>query len=116
MREHTLAEFGVECRNIEPALDKQLAAALQHAVDPELGVDMLNLGLVYRIEQNEDGSFRVEMLLTMIGCPLTDYLSMLIKHALELAVGDAPTVVQYRMDVQWSIARMSRAARMTLHV
>lgn len=116
MREHTLAEFGVECHNIDATLDKQLAAALQHAVDPELGVDMLNLGLVYRLEQKDDGSYRVEMLLTMIGCPLTDYLSMLIEHAMALAVGDAPITVQYRMDVQWSMARMSRAARMTLHV
>lgn len=116
MREHTLAEFGVECHNIDATLDKQLAAALQHAVDPELGVDMLNLGLVYRLEQKDDGSYRVEMLLTMIGCPLTDYLSMLIEHAMALVVGDAPVKVQYRMDVQWSMARMSRAARMTLHV
>lgn len=114
MAQH-LADYGVTCTGIGDAESSALADALHKAVDPELGVDMLELGLVYEVIHDEQG-YRLEMLLTTIGCPLTDYLEMILKHAMALVIGDAPLLVQFRMTPAWTMDRMTRACRMTLGV
>ena len=111
-----LADYHVKCINVPAALDEQLVAALARTTDPELGVDMLNLGLVYSLELRADNSWHIEMLLTTIGCPLTDYLEMIMKHAMALVAPDAPVTVQFRMEPAWTPKLMSRAARLTLGV
>ncbi|WDF81738.1 iron-sulfur cluster assembly protein [Lacticaseibacillus pabuli] len=111
-----LADYGVTCTGIDAAESEALAAALHRAVDPELGVDMLELGLVYQLVREPDAGYRLEMLLTTIGCPLTDYLEKILQHAMALVIGDAPVQVQFRMTPVWTMDRMSRACRMTLGV
>lgn len=110
----SLADYGVTTAGIDEATSVALADALTHAVDPELGVDMLNLGLVYDLQVADDGTYHLQMLLTTIGCPLTDYLEKMLRHAMELVIGDATLTVQFRFTPAWSPDRMTRVAKMTL--
>jgi metal-sulfur cluster biosynthetic enzyme len=116
MAKQGLSDFGVHSSGIDTALSERLADALQHAVDPELGVDMLNLGLVYRLEKTGTHAYAVQMLLTQIGCPLTDYLEKMVLHALQLVDADVSAQIQFCLRPAWTPARMSRVARMQLGV
>jgi len=95
--------------------DKALEA-LKTVIDPELGVDIVNLGLIYDVTLNDIGEARVTMTLTIMGCPLTDELASGIAEAL----GDLPEVKEVVINLvwepAWTIARMSREARLALGV
>ena len=61
---------------IELPADKydQVLEALKEVIDPEIGVNIVDLGLIYGLAQSEDGSLLINMTLTSAGCPLTDVL------------------------------------------
>ncbi|WP_054750793.1 metal-sulfur cluster assembly factor [Lacticaseibacillus thailandensis] len=84
-----LADYHATTENIDATTDAALTDALVQAVDPELMVDMLNLGLVYHVRRTDNGDYEVQMLLTQIGCPLTDYLDKMVQHAIALVAPDA---------------------------
>ena len=51
-------------------LKESILGALEQVIDPELGIDIVNLGLVYDIEMTDEGKAIVTMTLTAMGCPL----------------------------------------------
>ncbi|WP_137625335.1 metal-sulfur cluster assembly factor [Lactiplantibacillus pingfangensis] len=91
-------------------------AALTQVIDPELGVDVVGLGLIYDVTNDDNGHCVVTMTLTMMGCPLTELLADRITTALT-ALPEVNTVeINLVWSPVWSIAKMSRAARLTLGV
>ena len=68
-------------------VEHKVLEALQKVIDPELGIDLVNLGLVYGINVDESGKCLVTMTLTMMGCPLTDVLNHDITTAVEAVNG-----------------------------
>ncbi|WP_461214205.1 metal-sulfur cluster assembly factor [Lacticaseibacillus sp. GG6-2] len=98
-----------------PATDLQdrLLADLSSVIDPELGVDLINLGLIYGLKMT-DGVVTVTMTLTTMGCPISQVLENMIESALE----KEPEVSEVKLDIVWSPAwtpdKMSRYARMAL--
>ena len=94
--------------------DSDIREALRQVVDPELGVNIVDLGLVYRIDLTA-GHLRVEMTMTSPACPLRDYLTDLVAAAVEERVPEALTVeVVVVTDPPWSPERMSDEARQQL--
>ncbi|VDG20100.1 metal-sulfur cluster assembly factor [Lactiplantibacillus mudanjiangensis] len=91
-------------------------AALQDVIDPELGVDIVSLGLIYDVTNDDQGHCVVTMTLTMMGCPLTDVLANGITDALTALPEVKDVEINLVWEPAWSIARMSRAARLTLGV
>ncbi|WP_461242913.1 metal-sulfur cluster assembly factor [Secundilactobacillus muriivasis] len=94
-------------------LQDRMIDALQSVIDPELGVDLVNLGLIYGMSLT-DGVATVRMTLTTMGCPITQVLSNMIESALE----KLPEIDSVKIDLEWEPAwtpqRMSRYARMAL--
>jgi metal-sulfur cluster biosynthetic enzyme len=69
---------------------------LTHVYDPEIGLDLVNLGLIYDLRVR-DGDVEVEMSLTMPGCPMSDAMP----EAVERAVGMVPGVREVTVDLVW---------------
>ncbi|MFM6973839.1 MAG: metal-sulfur cluster assembly factor [Agromyces sp.] len=57
--------------------------ALKDVIDPELGVNIVDLGLIYDLKQSEDGALLIHMTLTSAGCPLTDVIEEQTAQALD---------------------------------
>ncbi|GFH40196.1 metal-sulfur cluster assembly factor [Lactococcus insecticola] len=94
----------------------RILSALEGVIDPELGVDIINLGLVYAIEFDDTGRTEIQMTLTTMGCPLADILTDQIHDVLK----EVPEVTD--IDVKlvwypaWSVDKMSRYARIALGI
>ncbi|WP_251575046.1 metal-sulfur cluster assembly factor [Limosilactobacillus agrestimuris] len=104
-------------------MDKQLSAneqaimtALKKVIDPELGIDLVNLGLIYGVDVDDDGNCIVTMTLTTMGCPISDVLYAMIKKA----VLGTPQIETCKINLVWEPAwtpdKMSRFARIVLGV
>lgn len=93
-----------------------LIGALENVIDPELGIDIVNLGLVYGVELNEEGTAVVTMTLTTMGCPLAGHIEADVKGAFI----DLPEVKDTQVNIiwspPWSKDRMSRYAKIALGV
>lgn len=107
-------EEGVE--NMDQELKDSIMGALELVVDPELGVDIVNLGLVYDTELDEEGTLTVTMTLTSMGCPLAGTIVEQVKQSLN----DIPEVKQTEVNIvwnpPWSKDRMSRYAKIALGI
>jgi len=67
---------------------EDLLEALRDVVDPELGVNVVDLGLVYGVSLDSDRVATIDMTLTSAACPLTDVIEDQAREALEGLVGD----------------------------
>src|SRR5665213_15025 len=84
--------------------------ALGNVYDPELCLDVVSLGLVYDV-RNEDGTVVVEMTLTTPGCPASESLPEMARAAIEEVVGsDAGVDIRVVWDPPWSPAMMNADA------
>lgn len=89
---------------------------LEQVDDPELGIDIVNLGLVYQVDLKESGYCLVQMTLTTMGCPLTHVIANSVEEAL-LKIPEIDEVkVEFIWEPAWSIDRMSRYAKLALGV
>ena len=98
------------------SIKDDIVQRLATVIDPELHIDIVNLGLVYTIDLDNDGICLIEMTLTTMGCPFTNVLAdMVIK-----AVKEVPEVknvdVEFVWEPAWTIDRMSRFAKLSLGV
>jgi len=79
------------------ATESDIREALRQVVDPEIGVNIVDLGLVYRIDLEETRA-RVVMTMTSPACPLADYLKELVTSAIQEQV---PGVTEVEIIVEW---------------
>ena len=101
---------------IDQDMKDSMLGALENVIDPELGVDIVNLGLVYDVDLTEEGLAIVTMTLTSMGCPLAPMIVDQVKTALS----DLPEVKDIQVDIVWQPAwtkdKMSRYAKMALGI
>lgn len=94
----------------------KILAALETVIDPELGIDIINLGLVYEISFEDNGLTEVKMTLTTMGCPLADVLTDQIHDALK----EVEEVTEIKVNLvwypAWTVDKMSRYARIALGI
>jgi metal-sulfur cluster biosynthetic enzyme len=91
--------------------DDAIREALRQVDDPEAGMNIVDLGLVYGIEVGEAG-VRVEMTMTTAACPMTDMIVGQVRDAVTAAVPQGTAVsVDLVWDPPWTPERMSGIAR-----
>jgi metal-sulfur cluster biosynthetic enzyme len=84
--------------------------ALKAVTDPEIGIDVVNLGLVYGIDFDE-GNVKVRMTLTSMGCPATGLIEFMAKEAIGTVDGVSQVDVQFTFDPPWSPDKMTEEGR-----
>ncbi|MEQ6388246.1 metal-sulfur cluster assembly factor [Bacillaceae bacterium S4-13-58] len=95
-------------------LEEQVWESLKGVIDPELGIDVVNLGLVYEVNVDDENNVFVKMTLTTPGCPLHDSIVNGAKSMI-LYLDEVNDVdVQLIWEPAWSPDRMSREARESL--
>lgn len=98
------------------AIKEHIVSALEQVIDPELGIDIVNLGLVYEVELYNGGQCVIKMTLTTMGCPLADVITEHIIQALKEVPEVSETKVELVWYPAWTTDRMSRYARIALGI
>lgn len=93
--------------------EAEVRDALTHVVDPELHMNIIDLGLVYKIEV-DGGSAHIEMTLTSPGCPFGPYLLHQVNEAAANVEGIHEAQVDIVWEPPWGPDKMSEEARLEL--
>ncbi|MFD1471638.1 metal-sulfur cluster assembly factor [Companilactobacillus mishanensis] len=89
--------------------------ALESVIDPELGIDIVNLGLIYGVEV-EGTQCTITMTLTTMGCPLSDMINNDITQATESVDGVESCDINLVWYPIWDMTKMSRFAKIALGI
>ncbi len=103
----------METREKEETL-AQIYDALHYVYDPELGVNVVDLGLIYDVEVNEEGHVTIIMTLTTPGCPMHESLGDGVGYALEGIPGVTNGEIRLVWDPPWEPSRMTEEGRRQL--
>lgn len=105
-----------EKKNKPTELEALCVENLGRVMDPEMGLDVISLGLIYELAETDGKKVEVKMTMTSPGCPLADQLIMETQNQLL----KTPGVEKVRVDLVWSPpwtpAMMSEEARMVLGI
>lgn len=91
-----------------------IVSALKTVYDPEIPVDIYELGLVYKIDIDDDRNVDVDMTLTAPGCPVATEMPGWVENALNSVPGIGKVRVAMTFDPPWDQSRMSDEARVAL--
>ena len=97
-------------------IQEEVTAALKTVDDPELGIDIVNLGLVYEIDIDDDNNVKVEFTLTTMGCPIGPMIDEQIKQATAHIEGIGDVSSELVMYPPWSPEKMSPLAKSALGI
>jgi FeS assembly SUF system protein len=95
-------------------LTRDIIAALKTVYDPEIPADIYELGLIYRVEIDDDRNIEVDMTLTAPGCPVAGEMPMWVEDAIGAVPGVGNVSVNMVFDPPWSPERMSDEAKVAL--
>ncbi len=95
-------------------LEEQIIEALRGVYDPEIPVNIYDLGLIYKLDVDRSGMVNVEMTLTAPGCPVAQTFPGTVESAVKCVPGVTDAHVELVWDPPWSKDRMSEAAMLQL--
>jgi metal-sulfur cluster biosynthetic enzyme len=95
-------------------IKEEVVEALQTVNDPELGIDIWNLGLVYEIDIDDSNNVKVDFSLTTMGCPIAPMLDEQIRAATAYIEGIGDVTTELVMYPPWSPEKMTPLARSAL--
>ncbi len=93
-----------------------LIAAFKSVYDPEIPVDIYELGLIYKVDIDDDRKVDIDMTLTAPGCPVAGDMPGWIETAARTVDGVADVEVRLTFDPPWDPSRMSDEARLALNM
>ena len=97
-----------------PVTEQAILDALKRVVDPELGINIVDLGLVYEVDVSEEGTIHIEYTLTTMGCPI----GPLIEHQMQSFLENVPGVTSVDAEMvlrpPWTPEMMSEEAQAAL--
>ena len=95
-------------------IEERIVEVLKTVYDPEIPVDIYNLGLIYRIELQEDGLLDVDMTLTAPNCPAADFIVEDVRLKLDGVEGVKEARVNLVFETEWDKDMMSEEAKLEL--
>jgi FeS assembly SUF system protein len=95
-------------------LTADIVAAMKTVYDPEIPADIYELGLIYRVDIDDDRNVVVDMTLTAPGCPVAGEMPGWVENAVSLVPGVGNVTVNMVFDPPWTPDRMSDLARVQL--
>jgi FeS assembly SUF system protein len=93
-----------------------IVAALKTVYDPEIPVDIYELGLIYKVDIDDDRMVAIDMTLTAPGCPVAGDMPSWVENAVCTVPGVSGAKVNLVFDPPWDQSRMSDEARVALNV
>ncbi|MDY6922601.1 MAG: SUF system Fe-S cluster assembly protein [Pseudomonadota bacterium] len=103
----------------QPELDRltdEIIAALKTVFDPEIPVDIYELGLIYKVDLSDDFDVRVEMTLTAPGCPVAGEMPIWVEQAVMKVEGIRSAAADLTFDPPWDPSKMSDEAKLALNM
>jgi metal-sulfur cluster biosynthetic enzyme len=94
-------------------MTERLWAALSEIQDPEMPVNLVDLGLIYAVEER-GGVVDVDLTFTAMGCPASDFILDDVRERLMREPGVSEVRIQVVWDPPWTVARMTQAGRDSL--
>jgi FeS assembly SUF system protein len=98
------------------AIGNQIVAALKTVYDPEIPVDIYELGLIYKVDVADNKDITVDMTLTAPGCPVAGEMPEMVRTAVETVPGLGTVKVNMVFDPPWTPERMSEEAKLELNM
>ncbi|MGB5832975.1 MAG: SUF system Fe-S cluster assembly protein [Thiohalocapsa sp.] len=95
-------------------LREPIIAALRQVHDPEIPVNIYDLGLIYTIDISENGDVDIDMTLTAPACPVAGMMPVMVKDAVQTVDGVGAINVELVWDPPWTQENMSEEALLTL--
>jgi FeS assembly SUF system protein len=94
----------------------KLVIALKTVYDPEIPVDIYELGLIYKVDVADNKDVTVDMTLTAPNCPVAGEMPVMVKSALEKVESIGAVKVNMTFDPPWTPERMSEEAKLELNM
>ena len=98
----------------DDALGQDIIEALKGVYDPEIPVNIYDLGLIYNVDISEGGSVDIEMTLTTPGCPVAETFPGIVEQTVESLDGVKDAKVELVWDPPWTMERMTEEAKLEL--
>ena len=98
------------------SLKDQVVAALKTVYDPEMSINIYELGLIYDVAVNATGEVAIRMTLTAPNCPVAGTLPAEVERAIRAVPGVTGVKLDLTFDPPWSKDRMSEAAKLMLGI
>ncbi|GAA0637673.1 SUF system Fe-S cluster assembly protein [Brevundimonas lenta] len=97
-------------------LTDEIITALKTVFDPEIPVDIYELGLIYKVDLSDDRDVAVEMTLTAPGCPVAGEMPIWVEQAVMKVEGIRSASVDLTFDPPWDPSKMSDEAKLALNM
>lgn len=97
-------------------LTDNIVLAMKTVYDPEIPVDIYELGLIYRVDIDDDRKVDIDMTLTAPGCPVAGEMPIWVRDAVSMVEGVNDVNVNMVFDPPWDMSRMSDEARVALNM
>ena len=95
-------------------IEEKIVAMLKTVYDPEIPVDVYNLGLIYKIDVTDDNEVTVDMTLTAPNCPAAEFIMEDVRQKLESIEGVKSATVNLVFEPEWDKDMMSEEAKLEL--
>ncbi|MDE7148532.1 MAG: iron-sulfur cluster assembly protein [Duncaniella sp.] len=96
------------------SIEERIVTMLKTVYDPEIPVDIYNLGLIYGIDLDDDGNLKIDMTLTAPNCPAADFLVEDARIKLESIEGVKSVDIRIVFEPEWTKEMMTEEAKLDL--
>ena len=95
-------------------IEERIIAMLKTVYDPEIPVNIYDLGLIYKIDLQDDGDVSIDMTLTAPSCPAADFIMEDVRQKVDSVEGVNSSVINLVFEPEWDKDMMSEEAKLEL--